>query len=121
MIRWAVVMVVLAASVGYLLFSATQGSAEYYQTLAELRAHPSEREVRVIGTVDDDVQRTEGGLAVRFTARDGSQTMPVYYRGSLPDIFQPGVHVVVEGRLGRDGVFHARAVQAKCPSRFSSA
>jgi cytochrome c-type biogenesis protein CcmE len=28
--------------------------------------------------------------------------------------------VVAEGRLGADGVFHARTLLAKCPSRFST-
>ena len=44
----------------------------------------------------------------------------VDYTGTLPDIFKPGITVVAEGRLGADGVFHARAVLAKCPSRFST-
>ncbi len=47
--------------------------------------------------------------------------MPVEYRGPVPDIFKPGVQVVVQGRMGGDGVFHARVLEAKCPSRFSSA
>ena len=46
--------------------------------------------------------------------------MPVEYTGTLPDIFQPGITVVVEGRLAGDGVFHARTLLAKCPSRFST-
>ena len=85
-----------------------------------MRAHPSDSNVRVLGVVQDDVVRNEGGLHVHFTASESGQTMPVDYRGSLPDIFRPGVQVVVDGRLGADGVFHARTLQAKCPSRFSS-
>jgi cytochrome c-type biogenesis protein CcmE len=38
----------------------------------------------------------------------------------VPDIFRPGITVVADGRLGVDGVFHARALLAKCPSRFST-
>jgi cytochrome c-type biogenesis protein CcmE len=45
----------------------------------------------------------------------------VDYKGSLPDIFKPGITVVAEGKLGADGVFHARALLAKCPSRFWTA
>ena len=119
--RWAVLVAVLVACVGYLVYSATGSSAEYYLTISELRAHPPDGDVRVLGTVQDDVQRSEGGLRVDFTAGDAAGTMPVDYRGTVPDIFQPGIKVVVEGRLGRDGVFHARSLLAKCPSRFSSA
>jgi cytochrome c-type biogenesis protein CcmE len=119
-LRWIGLAVVLTACLGYLVYSATGSSAEYYQTIAETRAHPSDQNVRVLGVVQDDVVRTEGGLHVSFTTAGDGQTMPVDYRGTLPDIFKPGAHVVVEGRFEGDGVFHARALQAKCPSRFSS-
>jgi cytochrome c-type biogenesis protein CcmE len=66
------------------------------------------------------VQRSQGGLHVQFTEKDGTASIPVEYSGTLPDIFQPGITVVAEGKLGADGVFHARAVLAKCPSRFST-
>jgi cytochrome c-type biogenesis protein CcmE len=121
MLKWIGLGAVVAACVGYLVVSATGSSAEYYQTIPEMRAHPSSGSVRVLGTVQDDVNRTEGGLHVRFTAAEGGQTMPVDYRGTVPDIFQPGIQVVVAGRMGSDGVFHARTLEAKCPSRFSSA
>ena len=120
-LRWLGVAAVLAACVGYLIYSATGSSAEYYQTIAEARAHPSDRDVRVLGVVQDDVVKSEGGLHVRFTAAGNGQTMPVDYRGTLPDIFRPGAQVVVEGRVQRDGVFHATTLQTKCPSRFSAA
>jgi cytochrome c-type biogenesis protein CcmE len=66
------------------------------------------------------VQKTDGGLHVTFTERDTTASMPVDYRGTLPDIFRPGITVVAEGKLGADGVFHARTLLAKCPSRFST-
>jgi cytochrome c-type biogenesis protein CcmE len=120
-LRWLLLGAVVAACVGYLVVSATGSSAEYYQTIAEMRSHPSSGNVRVLGTVQDDVARSDGGLHVRFTAADGGQTMPVDYRGTVPDIFRPGIQVVVAGRMGADGVFHARTLEAKCPSKFSSA
>jgi cytochrome c-type biogenesis protein CcmE len=121
MIRWAVVGVVVAACVGYLVYSASGSSSEYYLTVSELRSRqPASQDVRVAGVVQNDVQRSEGGLHVQFTEKDGTASVPVEYRGTLPDIFKPGITVVAEGRLGPDGVFHARAVLAKCPSRFST-
>jgi len=120
-LKWAGLAVVLAACLGYLIFAATGSSAEYYQTVPEMRTHPSTGNVRVLGTVQNDVARSDGGLHVRFTAAQGGQSMPVDYYGTLPDIFRPGIPVVVEGKLGSDGVFHAKTLQAKCPSRFSTA
>ena len=120
-LRWLGLGAVVAVCLGYLVVSATGSSAEYYQTIGEMRSHPAAGSVRVLGTVQDDVVRTDGGLHVRFTAAEAGQTMPVDYQGTVPDIFRPGIQVVVDGRLGQDGVFHARTLEAKCPSRFSSA
>ena len=119
-LRWGLPAVVIAACVGYLIYSASGGSSEYYLTVSQLRAQAPAGDVRVAGVVQNDVQKTEGGLHVRFTEKDGTASMPVEYTGTLPDIFQPGITVVVEGRLGGDGVFHARTLLAKCPSRFST-
>ncbi|HXD80528.1 MAG TPA: cytochrome c maturation protein CcmE [Candidatus Acidoferrum sp.] len=120
MIRWSIPALVVAACVGYLIYSASGGSAEYYLTVSQLRAHTVSGDVRVAGVVQNDVQKSDGGLQVTFTEKDGTASMPVDYNGTLPDIFQPGITVVVEGRLGSDGVFHARTLLAKCPSRFST-
>jgi cytochrome c-type biogenesis protein CcmE len=119
-LKWAALGVVVAACVGYLVYSASRGSSEYYLTVSELRSQASTGDVRVAGVVQDDVKRSSGGLQVSFTEKDGTASMPVEYRGTLPDIFQPGITVVVEGRLGADGIFHARNLLAKCPSRFST-
>jgi len=54
---------------------------------------------------------------------DGAKTYPVTYRGLVPDTFTDAndIEVIVEGRLGRDGVFHATEVLAKCGSRYDAA
>jgi cytochrome c-type biogenesis protein CcmE len=119
-LKWAALGVVVAVCVGYLVYSASGGSSEYYLTVSELRSHATSGDVRVAGVVQNDVLRTNGGLQVQFTEKDGTAAMPVEYHGTLPDIFRPGITVVAEGRLGADGIFHARSVLAKCPSRFST-
>jgi cytochrome c-type biogenesis protein CcmE len=118
--KWGAPAAVVAACVGYLIFTASGGSSEYYLTVSELRAHQPAGDVRVAGVVQGDVQKSNGGLDVTFTEKDITAAMPVEYSGALPDIFQPGITVVAEGRLGSDGVFHARTLLAKCPSRFST-
>ena len=116
--RWGLPGLVVAGCVGYLIFTASGASAEYYVTVSELRAHPTSGDVRVAGVVQEDVQKS--GLHVNFTEKDGTASMPVDYTGTLPDIFKPGITVVVEGKMGADGVFRARTLLAKCPSRFST-
>ena len=117
--KWVLPALVVAGCVGYLIY-ASGGSAEYYLTVSELRTHTGTGDVRVAGVVQDDIQKGDGGLHVTFTEKDGTASMPVDYSGTLPDIFKPGITVVAEGKLGSDGVFHARALLAKCPSRFST-
>jgi len=120
MLSWGLPAVVVAGCVGYLIYTASGGSAEYYVTVSQLRANTPSGDVRVAGVVQDDVQKSDGGLHITFTEKDGTASMPVEYTGTVPDIFKPGITVVAEGRLGRDGVFHARTLLAKCPSRFST-
>jgi cytochrome c-type biogenesis protein CcmE len=120
MMSWGLPGAVVAACVGYLVYSASGGSAEYYLTVSELRSHAASGDVRVAGVVQNDVVRTDGGLHVTFTEKDSTASVPIDYSGPLPDIFKPGITVVAEGKLGSDGVFHARTVLAKCPSRFST-
>jgi len=120
LLRWGGLAAVLAACVGYLVFSATAGNAQYYRTVGELRNDPGVGEARMLGTVQDDVQRLDDGREVRFSAAQDGATIPVVYSGQLPDIFRPGIQVVVEGRVQPDGVFLARTLLAKCPSRFTT-
>ena len=119
-IKWGAPAAVVAACVGYLIVTASGGASEYYLTVSELRAQAPAGDVRVAGVVQNDVEKSNGGLHVTFTEKDTTASMPVEYSGALPDIFQPGITVVAEGRLGGDGVFHARTLLAKCPSRFST-
>ena len=52
-------------------------------------------------------------LAVNFKVADGSATLPVAYKGILPDLFREGQGVVAEGALDAAGVFKADTVLAK--------
>lgn len=119
-LKWAVPALLVAGCVGYLIYSASGGSAEYYLTVGDLRSHANGGDVRVAGVVQDDVQKSDGGLSVTFTEKDSTASVPVVYSGALPDIFKPGITVVAEGKLGSDGIFHASTLLAKCPSRFST-
>ena len=66
------------------------------------------------------IQRDNQTQVLRFTMTDGSRTMPVVYSGIVPDAFNAGLTVVVEGKL-QQGTFHAQTLLAKCPSKFQSA
>jgi cytochrome c-type biogenesis protein CcmE len=55
---------------------------------------------------------------VRFVVTDGRASVPVVFRGVLPDLFREGQGVVALGALGPDGVFNASEVLAKHDERY---
>ena len=54
------------------------------------------------------MQRENDGLTVRFTVTDTAASIPVVYKGILPDLFKEGKGCVAQGKIGADGVFHGR-------------
>ncbi len=122
---------VIGAMVMYLMITGMRDSMIYYHTPAELiakiGADPTYAEMglkvggRVApGTVAFD-QRT---LDLSFNVldiEDGATTFPVHYTGPLPDTFEEGRDVVIEGRFTQAGVFEATTVLTKCGSRYEAA
>ena len=75
---------------------------------------PLSRTFRIGGLGEQcSVKRAEDGVTVRFAVTDTARTIPVAYKGILPDLFKEGKGVVAQGRLEADGVFHASQVLAK--------
>ncbi len=75
---------------------------------------PKDRSFRVGGLVEvGSIKRDADGVTVRFIVTDTAKTLPVAYKGILPDLFKEGKGVVAQGKLGADGVFVAAEVLAK--------
>ena len=75
---------------------------------------PINRTFRIGGLVEDGtLKRDSDGLTVRFTVTDTAASIPVVYKGILPDLFKEGKGCVAQGKIGPDGVFHADQVLAK--------
>ena len=75
---------------------------------------PVERTFRIGGLVENGtLKRDPDGLTVRFTVTDTAQSIPVVYKGILPDLFKEGRGCVAQGKLTSDGVFQAEQVLAK--------
>lgn len=63
--------------------------------------------------VKDSLKRQDDGLTVHFAITDTAKTVPVVYKGVLPDLFKEGKGVVAQGKVGADGIFVASEVLAK--------
>jgi cytochrome c-type biogenesis protein CcmE len=119
--------VLITASVGYLMVSGVRDTGVYFVTPAELALRvSSDTSIHNVGirmgarVVTGTIRRDVATQTVYFDVSDGSQTYPVVYRGLPPDTFDGDVDVVVEGRLAKDGVFHATSLLAKCGSRYEA-
>jgi cytochrome c-type biogenesis protein CcmE len=75
---------------------------------------PTNRAFRIGGLVESgSLKRQADGLTATFVVTDTAKSIPVSYKGILPDLFKEGKGVVAEGRLGHDGLFTATQVLAK--------
>ena len=81
-------------------------------TQVAANAAPKGRLFRIGGMVEKGSVKRDG-VEVRFVVTDTAKTIPVVYRGPLPDLFREGKGVVAQGVLNPDGVFQAREVLAK--------
>jgi cytochrome c-type biogenesis protein CcmE len=91
------------------------------------RVEPSEvtgrsGEVALVGVVSGTPNGDPHGGGLRFRMRDvdGAASVPVVYRGSVPDLFRKGRSVHLTGRL-RDGVFVGKpdTLLTRCPSKYT--
>jgi cytochrome c-type biogenesis protein CcmE len=108
-------LLVLAGAAA-LVLSAISDSLVFFYSPSELQAKalPPGQLVRIGGLVEEgSVARSDDGSSVRFRVTDLQEELPVAFDGLLPDLFREGQGVVVQGRLGADGVFQASEVLAK--------
>jgi cytochrome c-type biogenesis protein CcmE len=99
-----------------LVLNAFQSNLVFFFSPSQIAAGeaPKDRAFRVGGMVQTgSVKRLGDGLTVEFIVTDTAQSVPVTYKGILPDLFREGKGVVAQGRLGPDGVFRANEVLAK--------
>ncbi len=116
-------LIVLAA-VGYLIYANTQSNAVYDMTVSEFKqcTNCQGQAVRVEGTVQQgSIQRDNTMQQLAFVISDGKQSLSVVYSGVVPDIFNVGIQVVLEGAYNGQGAFQAQTLLTKCPSKFTPA
>ncbi len=109
------VSVGVAAGVALMLY-AFQQNLLYFYSPSQVAAGLVEPHTtfRLGGLVTQgSVQQETDSMEVRFALTDGAHSLPVHYRGLLPDLFREGQGIVTLGRLDEAGVFRAQEVLAK--------
>ena len=83
-------------------------------TQVEKGEAPKTGSFRIGGLVENgSLKRMPDGLHVQFKVTDTAKSIPVQYKGILPDLFKEGKGVVAEGKLNQNGLFEADQVLAK--------
>jgi cytochrome c-type biogenesis protein CcmE len=133
-IRIGIAAAIIVGTIGWLAWSGYAAGKSYYVTIAELggmgdKAYQSQ--LRVEGFVQPG-SIEHNGPHVDFVLNEfeshsklaaKGRVLKVSYRGSEPppDTFKDDAQALAEGTYGRDGVFHATVLQAKCASKYAPA
>jgi cytochrome c-type biogenesis protein CcmE len=131
-LRISIAVAVILGAIGWLAYSGYGSSKSYYVTIAELgsmgdKAYHSN--LRVEGFVQPGTIE-QNGTHVDFVLNEyeshtpqaaGGRLLKVSYKGSEPppDTFKDNAQALAIGTYGRDGVFHANELQAKCASKYA--
>jgi cytochrome c-type biogenesis protein CcmE len=118
--RLIVALSVAAVLAIFLLYTSIAGGGTPSIRPSQLAAHHGK--VSLVGKVVGKPTGDAHGAGLHFRLRDvqGTSTVPVLYKGTVPDLFRTGRDVVVDGRLV-NGVFVAvpGSLLTKCPSKYS--
>jgi cytochrome c-type biogenesis protein CcmE len=121
--RFLIGGVIILAALGYMVYGGMQEALVYFVTPTELKAKETssgDKFLRMGGmVVKGSLKRDVQNLTYRFDLTDGSATFPVFFKGIPPDLFTEGKGAVVEGRIGKDGVFQATTIMAKHAEEYS--
>ncbi len=116
LIGGAIIVVVL----GWLIVGNLEGASAQYLTVDKVLAQgSSDRIVRVTGfVVEDTIEWDPERMILRFEIADEGGSLRAVYEGVRPDMFRDGAQAVVEGTYSSNGVFEARTLLLKCPSKY---
>ncbi|WP_409278261.1 cytochrome c maturation protein CcmE [Pseudomonas defluvii] len=104
-----------------LALSALQQNINLFYTPTQIAngEAPLDTRIRAGGMVEKgSLQRSGDSLDVRFVVTDFNKSVPITYRGILPDLFREGQGIVALGKLNAEGVVVADEVLAKHDEKY---
>lgn len=124
-------VLILLASVGFLIYRGLASTSVYYMTVGELKTSTlgqqlgADQAVRVGGLViDGSIDYNQRDLILRFALKDENNpqlTINALYKGAKPDAFEPEIEALLEGTYDREkNLFLADTLLVKCPSKYES-
>ena len=124
-VRVAIATFLIVGTILYLAITGVRANKSYYVTIQELQGmgnHAYTRHLRVAGNVKPGSIERNGGH-MQFVLVEQGRVLHVNYAGDdpPPDTFKDNAQALAIGMYGRDGVFHATQIQAKCASKYAPA
>ena len=119
-IRLVVALSAAVVLAGALVWTSFSGATEARKPSQVLNA-ASGKSYEITGKVVEGSVRRGEVLRFRVRDRDGAASVPVAYRGAVPDPFREGREIILTGEM-RNGTFVGRrdSLVTKCPSKFKS-
>ena len=131
-LRIGIAAAIIVGTIGWLAWSGYGANKSYYVTIAELGGMGDKAyhtQLRVEGFVQPGSIQQDGPhvdfILNEFESHSpkaaSGRLLKVSYKGSEPppDTFKDDAQALAEGSYGRDGVFHATVLQAKCASKYA--
>lgn len=123
---YVVALVLFIVGIGTLLAVGLKQDSVYFLNVSEALAMPAEEmgQVRLFGTVaPEGLEYDAQSLGVHFLLADSENPalrIPVQFRGVVPDLFEPGAEVILEGGFDaqKADFFNAKTLMTKCPSKY---
>jgi len=122
LLKFGSAIAVIVLALAWLAWTGVKEGQSYYYTIKELRAQDDSvysKHLRVSGFVQPGSIR-QAGTNADFVMVENGETLKVSYKGAEPppDTFKDNAQALAIGDMGRDGVFHAKELQAKCASKY---
>jgi cytochrome c-type biogenesis protein CcmE len=127
--RFAIGSAVIVGAVTLMIVQGIKQTGTYFLTPTQLvqrtEQNPAFYDIGVkvsAKVLPGSIRRYPANQRIDFSISDGTRIVPVTYVGLVPDTFTDAndIDVVVAGKLGHDGTFHATDVIAKCGSRYNA-
>ncbi len=119
-----IVLILFIGGISYLIYTGFSEDSVYFLTVNEALAVPKDKlkAARLFGVVsEENFTFSDDRRSVHFKLKDRSDPSQIFfvdYIGIVPDTFQPNSEVIVEGSLNPNGIFQAKTLMTKCPSRY---
>ena len=117
-------LIIVLGGFGYLIYGGLDDNLVYFLTPSELMAKgdsAKDKPVRLGGmVVPGSVKWDANTIDLRFTLSDTKGTIEVHSQKAPPQMFREGQGVVVEGRLGKNGVFESTSLMVKHSNEYKA-